>query len=219
VFVVQAAAMLATLLGNSANAYPVLGFGGALYNLNGDVDLLNDTFYKNSATYSAAVYNYSESESDTVNTPTTTATLQSRNSILASGYADSNIVDLDGASDGGFETITFDPATNIIENYEGQMGLDPMLDDSEYFYYAVPLTGSPAIDAGDTAAAMAAGLTTDQRGAARYMDGDHNGTAEVDIGSIEYGFAGLQQIPDQTIDENGYDYLTIQTIPSDIETS
>jgi len=46
------------------------------------------------------------------------------------------------------------------------------------------LPGSPAIDAGSNAATT--GITTDQRGFARVVDGDGNMTAIVDIGAAEF---------------------------------
>jgi CSLREA domain-containing protein len=51
------------------------------------------------------------------------------------------------------------------------------------------MSNSPAIDRGINALATAAGLTTDQRGFARIVDGDLNGTAIVDIGSFEFAAA------------------------------
>lgn len=47
------------------------------------------------------------------------------------------------------------------------------------------LTGSPAIDAGSNALATNAGLTTDQRGRSRIIDGNHDGITRVDIGAFE----------------------------------
>ena len=50
----------------------------------------------------------------------------------------------------------------------------------------MPLPGSPVLDAGSDGAAAAAGLTTDQRGAARVLDAaDADTTATVDIGAVE----------------------------------
>src|SRR4029079_17095242 len=67
------------------------------------------------------------------------------------------------------------------------------------------LSGSPALDGGDNAIAVAAGLTTDQRGAGftRIVDGpDADTTATVDIGAFE-AQVSVADIPDQTINEDG----------------
>ena len=47
------------------------------------------------------------------------------------------------------------------------------------------LAGSPAIDSGINSLATAAGLTTDQRGLARVVDGNNDTVATVDIGAYE----------------------------------
>ena len=55
-----------------------------------------------------------------------------------------------------------------------------------------PLPGSPVIDAGDNALAVDESgqpLTLDQRGFDRFFDGDGDGTATVDIGSVEADLA------------------------------
>lgn len=56
------------------------------------------------------------------------------------------------------------------------------------------LAGSPAIDAGSTSLAMKYGLTTDQRGFARFADGNGDATATVDIGAYEYLAAPPQSV-------------------------
>ena len=59
----------------------------------------------------------------------------------------------------------------------------------------LPLPGSPAIDA----ATVIAGLTTDQRGFPRNLDGDGDGfgTATPDIGAVEFGRVGVNTNADQ----------------------
>ena len=53
-------------------------------------------------------------------------------------------------------------------------------------YTAQPQQGSPVLDAGDNAAATAAGLTTDQRGFPRILDsGDADEVQTVDMGAFE----------------------------------
>ncbi len=64
--------------------------------------------------------------------------------------------------------------------------VDPMLDSLQdnggFTQTHALLAGSPAIDAGDNSV----GLTEDQRGYARPIDGDGDATATIDIGAFEY---------------------------------
>ncbi len=59
--------------------------------------------------------------------------------------------------------------------------LGPLQDNGGPTQTHAPLTGSPAIDAGDSAASA-----TDQRGFRRAFDGDGDGTGAPDIGAVEY---------------------------------
>ena len=67
----------------------------------------------------------------------------------------------------------------------GEPGLGPLQDNGGPTPTMAPFPGSPAIDSGNNAAAAAAGLTTDQRGLPRVVDGDGSGVAAVDIGAVE----------------------------------
>jgi hypothetical protein len=65
----------------------------------------------------------------------------------------------------------------------------------------LPQAGSPAIDAGDNAACAATPINNlDQRGEPRPIDGDGNGTAVCDIGSVEVAFVPVE---DPTLSING----------------
>jgi hypothetical protein len=84
-----------------------------------------------------------------------------------------------------FEATGF-VASDQVGTYADAHSLDPRLgplqDNGGPTFTHALLAGSPAIDAGNNAAAPA----TDQRGMARIVDGDVDGTATIDIGAYEY---------------------------------
>src|SRR5262249_31378616 len=74
-----------------------------------------------------------------------------------------------------------------------QIGVDPRLAPLAYDVDGLTrvhalLPGSPAIDGGSVAAALAAGLYADQRGYGRYVPHDGTITPKVDIGAYELGY-------------------------------
>ncbi len=75
-----------------------------------------------------------------------------------------------GATCNPAETLTSDPLLGQLADNGGATETHALL------------AGSPAIDAGDNAACA----TTDQRGTARPVDGDVDGTATCDLGAIEF---------------------------------
>jgi probable HAF family extracellular repeat protein/predicted outer membrane repeat protein len=63
---------------------------------------------------------------------------------------------------------------------------------------------SPAIEAGDNAAAIAADMTTDQRGVNRYRDFNGDDLATVDIGAVEMGrVITVNSLLDELLDTDG----------------
>ncbi len=92
--------------------------------------------------------------------------LNIRNTIIAGNTPDDVV--------GGY----LDQGNNLVG---GDPRLGPLADNGGSTLTHALLPGSPAIDAGDNAAAPA----TDQRGVARPQDGDGDGTATVDIGAVE----------------------------------
>ena len=97
---------------------------------------------------------------------------------------------------------------NIVSTAPGSMGInymasdqinvDPVLGAPQYNGGHVPimslLTGSPAIDTGNNERTSEFFLTTDGRGLTRFVDGDGNGTATVDIGSYEFNAPAAQPV-------------------------
>ena len=86
------------------------------------------------------------------------STVALRNSIVAGNTAVSNNNDWQDVLSG----VTTDLGNNIRS---GDPMLGPLQHNGGPTLTRMPLPGSPAIDAGDNAAAAAAGLTNDQRGA------------------------------------------------------
>lgn len=98
--------------------------------------------------------------------------------------------------------ILYGTTTVAGDTTGNQLGADPMLDAVPRFHGAATKTlnlrpGSPAIDAGDPANFLA----TDQRGIARPVDGDGNGSALPDIGAFEK--RPMDIVPAKSFDYDG----------------
>ena len=94
----------------------------------------------------------------------------------------------------GYNLVQNTAGCTLDDDLTGNLsGIDPLLGplalNGGWTLTHLPLTGSPAIDAGDPITCP----TADQRGFARPADGDDNGSAVCDIGAVEVG-APVEQV-------------------------
>ncbi|MCY2990990.1 MAG: S8 family serine peptidase, partial [Planctomycetota bacterium] len=163
-----------TLSGNSAPE------GGAIANRGGQVEIVSTTIAANSATgtSAAAVWNQSGSVSvsNTIVAGTTAGKADVGGGFSSAGH---NLIGNVGTATG----FTHGSNGDLVGTSGGLINpqLGPLQDNGGPTFTHKPLAGSPVIDAGSSTS-----LTFDQRGAPRVWDGDSNGTATADIGSVEY---------------------------------
>ncbi|MBC8352017.1 MAG: VCBS repeat-containing protein [Planctomycetes bacterium] len=142
--------------------------GGAIFN-EGTLRLYNSTVTNNTAAAGGGLAVDSSTTEETV-----------RNSIIAENVDDQGNTD-------DVEVVELDEdSNNWFGTTHGNPMLGPLQDNGGPTLTRVPLTDSPVIDLGGNVHAIAAGLTTDQRGEPRTVDGDRDGNTVVDLGAAEY---------------------------------
>ena len=196
-----------TLSGNTATSG-----GGAILN-SGALTLINSTISGNTAQTGGGIFHSGTTLSlinatVTANTATTsggglvslTTGSSAVNTILTGNTSADNLaVAGQPLTDGGHNLLTGNPLLGPLQNNGGPT------------FTHLPLPGSPALDAGDDAAAATAGLTSDQRGPgfSRVLDsGDADAIPRVDIGAVEAD-PTIATIADQSIAEDGVATITL----------
>jgi hypothetical protein len=160
---------------NSTVAHNSAQLGGGLFvttSLAQPLQITNATFYSNSATSGG---NFGGSISGTMQLVNTIVTLGSPNNCANSGNVTSFGHNLEFGNSCGLnaagDLTNTNPALSPLANHGGST------------WTLSPLSGSPAIDAGDNASCPA----DDQRGFVRPLDGDDNSSKVCDIGAVEAG--------------------------------
>jgi hypothetical protein len=163
------------------------GLGAAIFSLNGTLAITNSTLDTNSATWGGAVFSLADPGIQ-VGTPGRAGVLIN-NSILTGSVNPSGArtLDLDIYARGSTQVGgTSDLVGLANDSYYQRMplyGRDPRLGPFEKnggpTSTLVPKFDSPALDAGNSAAAAGAGLASDQRGGPRLFG------ASVDVGAVE----------------------------------
>ena len=178
--------------------------GGAIVTATGSMTVGNSTFSGNNAPYGGGIAN------------TNAGTLTVINSTLSGNSGCGGVVCLFGAmyNDGATAILQ----NTIVANSDGFMNCDgdfsdgggnlsypdgscpginadpllgPLQDNGGPTQTMALGAGSPTIDAGISAACQNANINNhDQRGYARFVDGNGDGVAQCDIGAFEYGAVG-----------------------------
>jgi len=152
-----------TVSGNAVNGG---GVGGGLYNLGGGtMTLISTTIVGNSAGAGEAIHN--------------AGTLTVTN-VLVVGDCDATVEVTNGGSlESPGDSCGLNAPSDQVNVADPLLGT--LSDNGGPTDTHLPLTGSPAIDRGETALC----LTTDQRGAPRPIDGDDDQVADCDVGAVE----------------------------------
>jgi hypothetical protein len=183
-----------TISGNTAS------FGGGVFNYSGGLYLTNSTISGNIANEAGGLLNTTYGPFNCCYN----GFLTLNNSLIAGnqatiapeienfGIVNANNFNLFGAN-GDAGVTGFTPGPTDIVPAPGVVVADilgPLENNGGPTETHALVAGSPAIDAGDPGGCLdnsGALLLTDQRGFARHVDGNNDGTVRCDIGAFEYG--------------------------------
>jgi hypothetical protein len=194
----QATLINCTLTANTAQGgagqNPGSGLGGAVFNLDGTVKLVNDTVDANHADKGGAVYNLALGK-DIPTGGTVTASLILNNNILADSThpvvnVPGAIPDLVSSAQGTNNTAAVSGSHNLVTSSTGTIGtgvitlttspnLGPLQSHGGLTPTMLPQPGSPVLGAGDPLFAP----TIDQRGHTRPLNGP------IDLGAVQVSVA------------------------------
>jgi VCBS repeat-containing protein len=178
-----------TLSGNSATVY-----GGGILNV-GTMSVTNSTLSGNSAPSGGGIY--SRGGDPDYPGATTLANSIVGGNTLTDGVTPSDLGgNVDVVASSGYNLIGPGGSGGLVDGVNGNivvaaiadLHLGGLADNGGPTWTRALLDGSPAIDAGSKALAKDADgnpLSTDQRGFDRFVDGNGDGTATIDIGAYE----------------------------------
>jgi hypothetical protein len=195
-----------TVFDNSAN-----DLGGGIYN-GGTVTLINDTVFGNSSNeFGGGIYNAVQAANFTVANTIVAGDTAPTGPDVDDGF-NSYGYNLIGATDGSTGWNAADLTGTAANPLSAKLG--PLANNGGFTQTMLPLAGSPAIGAGNPAY-IPAGITTDQRGDPRSING------AVDIGSVEVGAAVSTPTPvvtgvsvDSTAWASSFPYASGYPIPT-----
>ena len=166
-----------TISNNSAGSS-----GGGILQNTGTVNLINSTISDNSATSGGGVWLAEFTYTVGGDIP---VILNLKNTIIANSTggdcASTGIINAEySLIEDGLACVNGTNSNNLT----GHPNLGPLQNNCGPTQTHAPMLGSTVLDAGSNAL-VTDGVTTDQRGADRFFDGDNNGSAIVDIGAVE----------------------------------
>jgi CSLREA domain-containing protein len=186
-----------TLINSTVSGNTAGGDGGGIYNFSGTAQAFNSTI---TANWAGAELNGTGLGGGVHNAAGATFTFQ--NTILADNSETLPVGDFFVATPGECDGTIISSGNNLMEHYDtshctvtgspllADPKLGPLQNNGGPTQTHALLVGSPAIDGGDPSGCrdnLGALLLEDQRGFPRTVDGNRDGTAQCDIGAVEFG--------------------------------